>query len=201
MTVDFRRPLFFVVIGLLLSACGYNLNNQPGAATPVSLSEEPLTTTNTQALVSIGTSISSSSSSTPLKIGFVMAKAPALNEPVSIKATITSALDLPDTTAQLEIPSSAVLVSGTLNFEGDLKKNEAAEFEAIIKFVKEGNAIVRAITTKVISQDEVWGDAAYIYLSIGKESSHFGFEGATFPVASTPATNLPSPPAVSPLTP
>lgn len=157
---------------------------------------EPPSTPSPSSPMPVGTSIRSSSPSTPLTIHFIMAKAPKLNEPVNVTVTIKSVLDAPDTTASLELPNSAVLVSGTLSFQGNLSENEPARFEAVIKFVAEGNWAIRAVARRVVSQDEVWGDAAYIYLHVGKESSHFGFEGINFPP--TPSTGAPPPPAITP---
>ena len=179
------RPLLsrtaFIVAGLLLltTAYVYSLANRSLNTILVSQLDNTLATDSPN-LAKVGTSIGSANPSTPLKISLIMAKAPKLNEPVNVKVTVRSVLDAPDTTAELEIPEWAVLVSGTTNFQGDLGKNETAEFEAVIKFIKVGNTTIKAITKKVVSQDMVWGDVAYIYLTVGKESSQFGFDYSPF---------------------
>ncbi len=144
----------------------------------------------------VGTSIHSSSPSTPLLINFTMAKAPKVSEPVSIKVTVRSVLDAPNTTANLDLPAAVSMISGTSSFKGDLKKNEPVTFEAVIRFMSEGDWTVRAVAKRVVSQDEIWGDAAYIYLNVGRDSGHFGFGNLNFPP--TPSTRVPLPPGVTP---
>jgi hypothetical protein len=125
-----------------------------------------------------------------------MARAPKLNETVQITVTISAARDAPNTTAMLDLPSSAVLVSGTSGYGGDLVRGKPQEFYAAIAFKTEGDWTVRAIARRIVSKDEVCGDAAYIYLHVGKESSHFGFGNSS--ITPFPTGGLSTPPAITP---
>jgi hypothetical protein len=168
------------------------------AGSPASLlsPSTPTRLTATSAPGAVGTSIRSANTSTPITVHFELDKAPRVNESVSLTVTLNSARDAPQTTAKVEIPDSASLISGTLEFNGDLKQEEPVQFRATIKFGAEGDWVVRAIARHFISEDEIWGDSAYLYLHVGKDAGHFGFDSPMLPPSGSDGAS--PPPAVTP---
>ncbi len=162
-------------------------------ASKASPTSTPVVSTPTVASVPapVGTSARRSQPATPITIEFMMEKAPKLNEPVNVTVTVKSVSDAPNTTASLELPSSAVLVSGTPRFQGNLKKGQPVQFKAVIKFQAEGDWTVKATARCTLSEDDVWGDAAYIYLHVGREQSHFGFAQSGAPPAPVGGEEIP----------
>ncbi len=125
-----------------------------------------------------------------------MERAPRLDDPVTIMVTATTVLDAPNTSVNLALPDSATLVSGTGSYQGDLKPGRPVQFTAVVKFHAEGDWKVQARARCVISPDATWGDLATIYLHVGRDTSHFGFDPVQMPPG--PAEDVPEPPPVAP---
>jgi len=127
-----------------------------------------------------------------------MAKVPLLNEEVEITFTFSSALDAPGTTATILLPSGVTLVSGDLEWTGDLEAGDLQTLEAVIQFTQEGNRTIEGKALRTLEGGDSWGDAAYIYLYVSEKSSHVGFDtdrppDSTEQSISTPPSIDPSP--------
>jgi hypothetical protein len=68
--------------------------------------------------------------STPIKVDLSISHAPAVNAVANLTCTVSSTKDAPNTTAQVKLPEGASLVSGSLNWQGNLKANEPVSFSA-----------------------------------------------------------------------
>jgi len=132
---------------------------------------------------------------TPLHLDLMIVNAPKLNEPVTVVMTLTSIDNASNTTADLDLGDKAVLVSGDTTFQGDVTPSQPVQFQAVIKFVKPGNATLRAVALAKISADQVWGDSVELYLTIGQDASHFGFDDKTAPQQQ--GSPPPPPPAIT----
>jgi hypothetical protein len=113
--------------------------------------------------------------STPLIVHISMSKAPKLNEEVEVVLEVQAYRDAPGTTAQIELPPEAQLVSGTLHWEGDVKVGSPVQLTARIVFTQEGEYTIRGSALRPVSADMVWGDDDYIYLTVKQDAGIFGF--------------------------
>lgn len=129
----------------------------------------------------VGEDLKSRTPSTPITLKLQIAKAPRLDEDVLVTGIAKSAYDAPRTVARVELPKGAILVSGKLNWTGDLVAGVPVELSAIIRFIKEGNWIIRATAIHKVDEQNSWGDVQSIYLNVTKESGKFGFSGSPQP--------------------
>lgn len=136
-----------------------------------------------------------SDGATPITTRLVLSKAPSVNEAVDLTFTISSVLAAPETTATIVLPEGAVLVEGDLAWTGDLEANEPQIVQATISFEREGEWMIEAKALHEVGNGDIWGDAAYIYLTVSDEG-HFGFPTETPPDAS--GEEVPQPPSVDP---
>ncbi|MCJ7516275.1 MAG: hypothetical protein MUO89_10020 [Dehalococcoidia bacterium] len=104
-----------------------------------------------------------------------MSKAPRLNEPAKINFTVKSAFPAPNSVAEVELPSSATLIDGSLSWQGDLEPGSPVQLSGTIKFIEEGQWTIEAFAKHTIDEQNCWGDEAYIYLTVTKEAGEFGF--------------------------
>lgn len=107
--------------------------------------------------------------STPIQVELSMSKAPLLNTPVSLTCTLTLLPGFPiaeNTTAEIKLPESVALISGNLNWQGDLKPGEPVSFSPEIIFNEIGHWTITAAAG---------GDLVTIYLDIGADHSQFGW--------------------------
>lgn len=136
-----------------------------------------------------------SDAATPITTRLVLAKAPSVNETVALTFTISSILDAPGTSATIILPEGAVLVAGDLAWTGDLKANEPQTVAATISFEREGKWTIEGKALHEVGNGDVWGDAAYIYLTVS-DDAHFGFP--TESPADASGEEAPPPPSVDP---
>lgn len=116
----------------------------------------------------------SQSTSSPLTVSLKLNKAPKLSEPTAIECTIRSSILLPHTKAKIQLPEAAVFVSGDTSWQGTINPDSTIRLAAILKFVKEGNWVIRAFTRHDIDADSWWGDAKEVHLYVGKNFGKFG---------------------------
>jgi hypothetical protein len=136
-----------------------------------------------------------SDSSTPITVQLIISTAPRLNEQADLTFTITSVKDAPNTTATITLPEGTDLISGDLEWIGDLIAYEPHTMQATIMFVTNGNKTLEAKALCDIGNGDVWGDAAYIYLNTMIEAGHNGF----LPQGTQITTGLnQTPPAITP---
>ena len=113
--------------------------------------------------------------STPINAALSIDSYPPVGQPATLTCEISSVLEAPGTTAQIELPANARLLSGDINWQGDLVAGESVEISAKILFEVEGDAAVFCRAIRVIDAENSWGDLAELYLSIGQEDSQAGF--------------------------
>ena len=111
----------------------------------------------------------------PIRALAAMDKIPLLNEPVQISCTLTSFIDAPGSTAQIELPDTAKLVSGDLNWQGNLQAGEAVEFGVTAVFETQGNTSVSCRVHNQLDAENSAGDLATVYLNVGATRSLEGF--------------------------
>jgi len=114
--------------------------------------------------------------STPLVVRWIMDKAPKLNEEVDVVLEIQAYLDAPGTTARIELPPEARLVSGELLWQGDVLTGAPVRIPVRITFTQVGEFTVRGRAIRTVNADMVWGDEDAIFLTVKQDSGHFGFE-------------------------
>ena len=117
--------------------------------------------------------------STPIIVRLGITKAPKLNEEVVVTLEVQAYRDAPGTTAQIELPSAARLVSGEPRWQGDLTAASPVRLTVTIAFTEEGEHTIRGTALRSVSADEVWGDDDYIYLTVKRDGGFFGFESGT----------------------
>jgi hypothetical protein len=120
--------------------------------------------------------------SSPIKVNLSISKLPVLDEPVEITCNVSSIDDMPNSTAQIQLSQGASLISGILEWQGDLEANVPISFSAQIVFTKTGHQTIEATARHVIDDNNSWGDIDIIYLDIGSESSTFGWPASPVPV-------------------
>lgn len=124
---------------------------------------------------------SEGSPSTPLVVQLSLSKAPKLNEEIEVVLKIQAYQDSPGTTAQIELPPEAKLVSGELRWEGDVKVGSPMELTIRLAFIQEGEYTIRGSALSPVSPDLVWGDDDYIYLTVKQDGGFLGFESGNNP--------------------
>lgn len=126
--------------------------------------------------------------SSPIKVNLSISKLPVLNEQVDLTCNVTSHSDASNSTAQIRLSKGASLISGNLEWQGDLKANIPVSFSAQIVFKETGHQTIEATATHIIDDKNGygWGDLDAIYLDIGSESSTFGWLASPVAVARVP---------------
>ncbi len=104
----------------------------------------------------------------PIRALAAMDKIPLLGEAVQISCTLTSFVDAADTTAQIELPAAAKVVSGDVSWQGDLTIGEPVTFAVTAEFEAEGNSSVSCRVHKQLDAENSVGDLATIYLAVGE---------------------------------
>ena len=163
--------------------------------------------------------------STPIKVHLSISKAPALNEKATLTYTISSSSNAANTTAEIKFttarvgifpapfPIGAVLVSGNLTWEGDLKAGEPISLSAEVVFKETGKWAIELNAHHVENENSSWGDIDIIYLTVGVDRGEFGWPptgpvkiqktrpgevpGVPSSQEEPPIENLPPPPSVS----
>jgi len=124
--------------------------------------------------------------SSPIKVELSISELPVLNEPVALTCDVTSCNDASNSTAQIKLSDGASLISGNLEWQGNLEANIPVSFSAQIVFERTGHQTIEAIASHVIDDKNGWGDLDVIYLDIGIESSTFGWPVSPVPVVRIP---------------
>lgn len=114
----------------------------------------------------------------PIRVNLEMSTAPSVDEHVTLACQVVSAFDAPGTRAWIELPDSAVVIDGSLEWQGDLAPNVPVTVQAVIAFEEEGDWTIRAVAKHAIDETNWWGDEDYLYLSVGRHSGRFGFPGS-----------------------
>lgn len=178
-------PLFLLA-SMLLVACGGTVAGPTPTASPTSPAPAAATATSpaapppspSPAHLPAGpiTSEGSGDTSTPITTRLVLSHAPLLEETATVTFTVRTVTPAATTNATITLPSGAELVSGALEWQGELIPDEPRTLTATIRFVEEGNWTLEAKALSPQENGDVWGDASYIYLYVSATDSHEGFE-------------------------
>lgn len=146
--------IFVLLSGFLLTiiACNSPIEKPATSVPPVSLSP-----------------------SSPIKVVLSISKLPLLNEPVEITCNVTSRSNAPNSTTKIKLSKGSSLISGDLQWQGDLVANTPVAFSAQIVFQELGHHTIEAGASCIIDDKNSWGDLDAIYLDIGRENSTFGW--------------------------
>ena len=110
----------------------------------------------------------------PLSVHLIMEKAPRLNEAATITCTVKSiGHDAPNTTAIINIPEGAVLVSGNLDWQGNLTADVPIQFSAVIKFIEERKWTIEAVANHEKDESYGWRADDYINIDVRADASEF----------------------------
>lgn len=165
--------LLLILPVLLLSIPGCASSQQEG-----NIQTEPQEDGSTQLPKEISPSPSSNiptPASAPIRVELYMPRAPTVNETIEVTCNVSSLVDLPDSSARIELPDRVSLISGNLTWEGDLKANHPVSFSAEISFNKADKYAIRATVSHMINETEGWSDSDSVYLTIGTDRSEFGW--------------------------
>lgn len=113
--------------------------------------------------------------SSPINVELSISKLPILNETVELTCKVSSKYNAPNSTAQIKLSNGARLISGNLQWQGDLVVNVPVSFSAQVVFEETGHHTIEAIAQRIIDDKNSWGDLDAIYLDIGSETSTFGW--------------------------
>ena len=92
-----------------------------------------------------------------------ISKAPALNENAEITLTVTTIRSAPTASAKITLPEGFELVSGDLNWNGELVENQPLQLKVIVKAVKTGNWTIFGGGS---------GEGDYLYITVNENSAY-----------------------------
>lgn len=111
------------------------------------------------------------SSSFP-KVDLSISHPPTMNEPALVTCVLTSEIEMPNITAKILLSLGAELVSGNLEWRGDLKADVPVSFSAQIIFIQTGYNYIGWHVWQA-GNEISWANPRNIELRIGEESSSF----------------------------
>jgi hypothetical protein len=114
-------------------------------------------------------------SETPIQAEISIDHYPPLGEPATLNCVVSSLREAPGTTARIELPENARLVSGDLTWQGDLSTIHPVELSATVVFTGSGDTAIFCRALRPVDEHNTWGDLAALYLSVGDEVSEVGF--------------------------
>jgi len=113
-----------------------------------------------------------------IKVDLSIPHAPVLNEAVELTCTISSDINILNTTAQIMLRRAGTPISvgdNVTTWQGDLKADEPASFSTEILFNKAGKWAIEASAWHVIDEKNSYGGMDVIYLTVGVDSGAFGW--------------------------
>lgn len=113
--------------------------------------------------------------SSPLNVKLSISKVPTLNEQIKVTCLVDSIFNAPNTSAEIILPEGAVLVNGSLSWQGNIEADNSFSFSVWIMFEKAGNWTIKANARHIIDKENWWGDNDYVYLNVGADFSSMGF--------------------------
>lgn len=113
---------------------------------------------------------------TPITTQLYMSQIPALQEQVELTFIISASQDAEVIDANLNLPDGAALISGETSWQGALNAGQSYTMAAAIEFQQAGNWTIEGKALSPQGDNNIWGDASYIYVYVAEEGSHLGFE-------------------------
>lgn len=138
-----------------------------------------------------------SNTSTPITGRLILTKIPLLNEKTILTFIFSSTIATSNTHSTITLPQGAILLDGTLEWQGNLEPNQNQFLQVKIMFVEEGNWTLKGNVLNPFESGDIWGDAAHIYLYVAEDRSHIGFSNTT-PTQSV-NEGVPPPPSIDPI--
>jgi hypothetical protein len=92
---------------------------------------------------------SASLTNSPITLELTMSKAPSLNETAMTTCTVKSVFPAPNSVAQVDLPSGAILIDGNLSWQGDLEPGSPVQLSGTIKFIEEGQWTIKAFAKDI----------------------------------------------------
>jgi hypothetical protein len=131
---------------------------------------------------------------TPLEVTLIVDQLPRVGEVARATVTVVShRADSPGVTAELILPANVQLVSGKSTWRGDLKADTPVSFEAGLRFIGQGNAMLQATARRELDAANIWADRATLYFHAGADASTADWQYGTTPAVAVPAGTAPLP--------
>jgi len=193
--VSIKCSLLAIFTLLVMSGCGVpdeTIGTIPLNSDNNSMSNETIGTP--------PSNLPSTSEFSPLNVTLYMEKAPRLNEAAIVICSVKSiGHDAPNTTAIINLPEGAVLVSGNLDWQGDLTADVPVQFSAVIKFVEEGRWIIEAFANHTVDESYGWRDDDYINVDVRADAgTFFRIDASTTELIEFDSTYQPQPNEIPP---
>lgn len=115
------------------------------------------------------------SESSLLQATLSLSDKPLLNTPVTLTLSFKSIINTINTFAKIELPEGFELVSGNLEWQGDLKKDEEEKIEVVVKSTKVGYYQLKgSIGSR--QQNSAFSDSNIIYVEVSQNDAIIGSE-------------------------
>jgi hypothetical protein len=111
--------------------------------------------------------------SSPLQAALSLSDKPLLNTPVTLTLSFKSTINAPNTSAKVELPEGFELVSGSLNWQGNLSANQEQKIEVVTKSTKVGYYQLEGSAISY-QQDSAFGDSDIIYVEVSQNNAIIG---------------------------
>lgn len=112
---------------------------------------------------------------TPIQVEIQIDRLARLGETATLTCAVSTAYDAPGTRAAIELPANAELVSGALDWQGDLRAGQPQTLAATVVFKSGGDTAIRCRALRLTEELDTWGDLDAIYLSVGELETREGF--------------------------
>ncbi|MFH1181720.1 MAG: hypothetical protein V1702_02060 [Candidatus Woesearchaeota archaeon] len=109
----------------------------------------------------------------PMEATLSLSGKPLLNTPVTLTLNFKSLANGSNTSAKIELPEGFELVSGNLEWHGNLSKNEERKIEAVVKSTKVGYTQLSG-TAISIKPGYTFGDSDIIYVEVTPHDAIIG---------------------------
>ena len=130
---------------------------------------------------------------TPITTELMLSHVPLLNETADLLLTISTTVDVEMVEGTFELPDSAELVAGSLEWSGPLTVDQPQELQATIRFIEAGNQTIRARALSPQEGGDIWGDSNTLYLFTSEAEGHVGFENSGSSEEEAPIEDASSP--------
>lgn len=101
---------------------------------------------------------------------------PLLNQPVEITVIAESSpADIPNATFEIRLPEGFELISGSLKWQGNLKKNDTITLRAKIKTIRTGDYAIQFLSTYMKDSLPLALDTKFIYISVSESETKISY--------------------------
>lgn len=110
----------------------------------------------------------------PLDVNLSLNGIPKLNQIVELTFTVTSQIDFPNMSIEIQLPDGFSFVGGNLSWKGYIAKKETKITQTTIKAVKTGNWTIIALARNIRQIDnftEIEGKADVLFISVSNDTA------------------------------